>query len=152
MLPVVVPDSSGAEVLATDVRGRPALVLRRVGAGALVLATYPIEHFAASLPNANPEATWRLYRALGKLAGIEPPVRSDRPDVLVDSLVHEDGDRFVWVVSGAAEAVSATVHVAGGGGLEDVESGERVDAAVELPAYGVRVLRLVAGSNHGGSG
>jgi endo-1,4-beta-mannosidase len=153
MLPVVVPERGEAEVVATDAHGRPALLVRRVGAGALALATYPVEYFAASLPNANPESTWRLYRALAEHAGVEPPVRSDRPEVLVDSLVREDGERFVWVVSGAGRSLPAELRVAGGARLEDVESGERIDSRVDLPAYGVRVLRVVTPKkNNGGTG
>src|SRR5262249_45099170 len=64
MLPVAVPELGSARVLATDPRGRPAVPLPPVGAGALVLATYPVQYFAASLPNANPESSWRLYSAL----------------------------------------------------------------------------------------
>jgi endo-1,4-beta-mannosidase len=150
MLPVAVPDGGATTVVATDARGRPALLLRQVGAGALVLATYPVEYFAASLPNANPEATWRLYRALAARAGVERQVWSDRPEVLVDRLVHRGGASYVWVVSGSDRPLASTVGVRDGGLLEDIESGERLDAEVGLPPYGVRVLRTaIAGGAHG---
>jgi len=142
MLPVSVPAPGGAEVLATDGPGRPALVRRRVGAGALVLATYPVEHFAARLPNANPEPTWRLYRALAAEAGVSWEVRVDRPEVLVDRLVHRDGASYVWMVNGSDRSLSAAVTSRDGCRLEDVETGERPAADVELPPYGVRILRL----------
>ncbi|MEK8173081.1 hypothetical protein NKH77_41030 [Streptomyces sp. M19] len=41
----VEPD--GAEVLAVDGHGRPALLLRETGAGSVVFCTYPIEYMAA---------------------------------------------------------------------------------------------------------
>ena len=145
MLPVAVPAGSGTRVVAEDGVGRPALVVREVGAGALVLATYPVEHFAAALPNANPEATWRLYRALAVRAGAERAVASDAPEVLVDRLLHRDGACYVWAVNTGDGPRSCRIELCGGGWLEDVESGERVDAEAraELPAYGVRVFQWV---------
>ncbi len=56
-------EPAGARTLAVDSSGRPALLERRVGRGAMVLCTYPIEHMAAGTPHANPEDTWRLYGA-----------------------------------------------------------------------------------------
>jgi endo-1,4-beta-mannosidase len=143
MLPVVVPSGSETRVVAEDGRGRPALLVREVGAGTLVLATYPVEHFAASLPNANPEATWRLYRALGLRAGVERPVASDVPEVLVDRLLHRDGACYVWAVNTGDDARKARLELGGDGWLRDVESGERAGAEVELPPYGVRVFQWV---------
>jgi hypothetical protein len=133
---------------ATDGGGRPALLLRQVGEGALVLATNLAEYFAASLlPNANPESSWRLYRALGAQAGIEQMVRSDRPEVLVDGLVHSGGARYVWLVSSSELPISAPVRLRSGGCLEDLESGERLDTFAELEPYGVRVFRLITGTS-----
>src|SRR5262249_1559857 len=47
-LPVV---PAGAEVIATDAHGRPAILRRRLGdaggAGDIILCTYPLEHMAA---------------------------------------------------------------------------------------------------------
>jgi hypothetical protein len=51
---VIDEETTGAEVIATDARGRPALLLRRVGGGSLVLGTYPVEHMAALTPRVNP--------------------------------------------------------------------------------------------------
>src|SRR5262249_61117263 len=99
MLPVAVPAGSGTHVVAEDGAGRPALVVREVGAGALVLATYPVEHFAAALPNANPEATWRLYRALAVRAGAGRAAASDAPAVLVDRLLPRGGACCEWAVN-----------------------------------------------------
>jgi endo-1,4-beta-mannosidase len=143
VLPVVVPAGSGTRVVAEDGGGRPALLVRQVGAGALVLATYPVEHFAAALPNANPEATWRLYRALAVWAGVERAVTSDRPEVLVDRLVHRDGACYLWAINTGDGPRSPRIELCGGGWLQDVESGERVEAEVGLPPYGVRVFRWV---------
>ena len=83
-------------------RGRarpPGAACREFGAGALVLGTYPVEHFAAARPNANPEATWRLYRALGVRACVRRAVGSSLPEVLVDRLLHRDGSCHLWAVT-----------------------------------------------------
>jgi endo-1,4-beta-mannosidase len=140
MLPVRAVD---AEVLACDGRGRPALVERRVGDGAIVLSTYPIEYFAASRPNVNPEHSQRLYRALAARAGLGWTVRSRRPDVLVDTIADERGRLLAWLVSQSEGPVCARVDVAPGLQLQDVETGECLDGEVELPPYGVRVCRLL---------
>ena len=76
-------DLAGAEVVAVDGYGRPALVRHTLGAGQAVLCTYPLEYMAARTPWANPESTWRIYSALAAVAGVSRPVRVDDPRVLV---------------------------------------------------------------------
>jgi endo-1,4-beta-mannosidase len=134
-----------AEVLAVDGGGRPALLSRAVGAGRIVLSTYPFEAFAASRAHANPEPTWRLYRALARAAGALPAVTVDDPRILVDGLEHEDGRRFVWLVSEADEALVAVPQIAGGGKLARVAAtpGPAPDGTVTLPPFGVSVLALL---------
>ena len=129
-----------AEVLGTDADGRPALLRRAVGAGALVLCTYPLEAMAAAVPAVNPEPTWRLYAALAEAAGVVPPVAAGDPRVLVDCLDRDDAQRFVWLVSQADDELTVTPRAASGLPLYDLETGAEVDA-VRLPPYGVRVLR-----------
>jgi endo-1,4-beta-mannosidase len=142
MLPVRPVD---AEVVAVDGRGRPALLVHRVGLGALVLCTYPIEHMAASTPRANPEAGRDLYVALAEFAGLaDRPVTVEDPRVAVDGLLHEDGTRFVWLVSQAAEEISVKPVVRGAAHLADLD-GAAVRAEVVLAPYGVQVLRLIQG-------
>src|ERR1700722_7908387 len=86
----------GAEVIAVDSDGRPALLRRATGAGSLVLCTYPIEYMAAVTPGVNPEATSVLYDALAAVAGVSRPVTVDDARVAADILVHADGTRFAW--------------------------------------------------------
>ncbi|WP_130796615.1 cellulase family glycosylhydrolase [Streptomyces otsuchiensis] len=140
----VEPD--GAEVLATDGRGRPALLRRRVGRGAVVLCVYPLEYLAACTPRVNPEAGATLYDALACEAGARRPVTVRDPRVAVDRLVHEDGHAFVWLVSQAAEPVTAEPVVEGGARLTTLD-GAPV-GSLTLPAHGVAVLRLDPGDGH----
>src|SRR4029453_1480818 len=82
-------DPLGAEVVAVDGHGRPALLRNRLGAGSAVLCTYPLEHMAARSPGVNPEDTWRIYSALAIEAGVERAVRVDDPRGLV-GLIRRD--------------------------------------------------------------
>ena len=47
-------EPAGAEVVAVDGEGRPALLRHRVGAGQTILCTYPLEHMAARTPASIP--------------------------------------------------------------------------------------------------
>jgi hypothetical protein len=110
----------------------------------MVLSTYPLEHLAASCGRVNPEQTWRLYAALADLAGVEPAVTVDCPEVLVDGLVHQDGRRFVWLVSERDTPLVVRPRVLAGFRLVPLGGGDPVEE-VELAAYGVKVLQLTNG-------
>ena len=100
----VEPD--GAEVLAVDGHGRPALVRNAAGDGWMVLCTYPLEHMAACRPAANPEPTWQLYSALAAGAGVNPPLRVADPRVVVGRLNVGGKDAFV-VLNISADALDS---------------------------------------------
>lgn len=138
MLPV---EPAGAEVVALDARGRPALVRRQVGSGHVVLATYPLELLAASSPGANPEPTWALYDALAAIAGVAKSVAVANPTVMVDSVAHESGHHYVVFVSQAAQTMTVKPELAHGRliTLDGDEAGE----LLSLPPYGVAVMELV---------
>jgi len=129
-------------VVARDAHGRPAIVLRPRGTGAMVLSTYPLEHFAASRGRVNPEQTWRLYSALADLAGVARAVTVNSPEVLVDGLVHEDGRRFVWLVSERDAPLVVRPRLPAGSRLVPLGGGDPV-GEVELAPYGARVLQLM---------
>ncbi|NKI42161.1 cellulase family glycosylhydrolase [Streptomyces physcomitrii] len=134
----VVPD--GAEVVAEDAHGRPALLRHRTGRGQLVLCTYPLEHMAAETREVNPEPTWRLYAALAAEAGALPPVTVPDGRVVTGELAHEDGRRFVWFLSQHPGPLTVRPRVREGRltGLD----GEQV-TEVALDAYGVLVAERV---------
>jgi len=90
-------EPAGAEVLALDDEGRPALLRHRLDRGAAVLCTYPLEHMAARTPRVNPEDTWRLYSALADATGLHRPVRVDDPRVLVGRIRTGRGERVILV-------------------------------------------------------
>ncbi|PZU31758.1 MAG: beta-mannosidase [Actinomyces sp.] len=119
----------GADVVARDSHGRPAIVVKRHGSGRAVLCTYPLEYFAARLGRVNPEYTWRLYDALAELAGVRRPAHVEDPRVLADVLVDDDGGELVVVLSQHDEPVERTVIHA---------DGQRT--AVRLPGLGATIL------------
>jgi endo-1,4-beta-mannosidase len=131
----------GAEVLATDGHGRPALLLRRAGAGALILCTYPIEHLAALTPEVNPGAITLLYDALARFAQVRRPVTVDDPRVAADVLVRGDGRHFGWLVSHAPETVTIKPQLASGTRLCGLD-GAPTNGALTLPPFGVGVYRI----------
>jgi hypothetical protein len=132
MLPV--EPAEGTEVIAVDEQGRPALLVRRVGSGAMVLCTYPIEHLAATSPAINPDAARDLYDALARYARVERPVTVEDAHVAADMMVHQDGTRYVWLISQADREL--TVKPVLGKGLRSDQD------TVTLAPYGVAVLRL----------
>ncbi|MCX2728591.1 cellulase family glycosylhydrolase [Thermomicrobium sp. 4228-Ro] len=132
-----------ATVIARDQHGRPALLVRPLDKGQLILATFPIEYFAASRPRSNPDAsTITLYRALARLAGATPPVTVPDADVWCDRLIRDDGTEFLWIVSHRATSAEIRPATAPGLVLEDLESGAEVDPPISLPPYGVATYRV----------
>ena len=140
-------EATAGEVVARDQHGHPALVINRVGAGTLVLGTFPLEYLAAAQGRVNPEPTWRIYRALAVHAGVVRPVTVDDPRVLVDGLVHADGRRFTWLVSESAEPLTVRPMPADAATTLTDPGGATAVGDVDLEPYGVRVLEL---TNPGG--
>lgn len=135
-----------SEVLAVDGRGRPALLMRRVGSGSIVLCTYPLEHMASITADVNPESTAVLYGALAAHAGVRRLITVRDPRVSADVLVRDDGVLFAWVVSQADEPVTVQPQLAEGlvprplDGSADYGVGE----AVTLAPFAIAVFRLDA--------
>jgi hypothetical protein len=129
------------EVIATDTSGRPALLLRHVDQGSIVLCTYPVEHMAALTPRVNPDDTVVLYDALAAHANVRRPVSVDDPRVACDVLVREDGTRFAFLVSHAAEELTVKPLLPGGERLTTLD-GEDVTSEISIRAFGVKVFNL----------
>ncbi|GGJ65779.1 beta-mannosidase [Streptomyces brasiliensis] len=144
MLPL---DEAAADcaVLARDAEGRPALVRRDHGAGAVYLATYPVEFFGSATPGAHDgDEVHRLYRALAIQAGVRPPLSVDDPRVHVDTLVHASGLRYAWFVNVSGSTLTAhPVRAQAGVRLEDVLDGRDLTEEVVLEPFGVAVARVV---------
>jgi endo-1,4-beta-mannosidase len=141
-LPAGPADGPGAaEVLATDAHGRPALLMRPVGRGSLVLCTYPVEHMAALTPRVNPDDTVTLYDALARHAGVRRLVTADDPQVACDALIRDDGALFAVLASHAAEQLTIKPALPGGGELTTLD-GEETAEGVELGPFGIKILSV----------
>jgi hypothetical protein len=134
-------EPAGAEVLATDAHGRPALLARRVGRGSLILCTYPIEHMAALTPRVNPDHTVILYDALATHAGVRRAVTVDEPRVACDTLIRDDGALFAVLASHADEPLTVKPGLVSDGGLTTLD-GTEMDEGVTLGPFGIKVFRV----------
>ncbi len=129
-----------SDVLARDQRGRPALVRRRHGAGAVYTSTYSIEHYGSEREHANQgDDVRRLYAALAVEAGVRPEVVADDDRVIVDGLVHEDGRRFTWFVNVSAEALTLQPVLPPGEALYELGTATAT-GTFDVAPFGVRVL------------
>ncbi len=136
---------AGAEVLATDDAGHPALLLRRAGLGAVILCSYPVEYMTALTPEVNPCAVSTLYDALASFARVGRPVTVDDPRVAADVLVHPSQGRFAWLVSHAAEPVTIKPQLGPGtrlAGLAGSLVSGLANGTIILPPFGVGVFRI----------
>ena len=134
----------GATVIAVDDEGRPALLRRRVGRGAMVLCTYPIEHMASRTPHANPEDSWRLYSELARAAGVVLPLRAADPRVMVGRL-QSGQDEIALVINLSAEPLEVKLEPLDG--IAYGRNGASLGAPLEvlrLPPFGVEVLKRLS--------
>ena len=130
-----------AEVIATDSRGRPALLRRQAGRGSLVLCCYPLEYMAALTPRVNPDATVALYGALAAHAGVRRPVSVDDPRVACDVLAHHDGTRFAVIASHADERLALKAALAPGETLATLGEEQAVDTFSTGP-FEIKVFKI----------
>jgi endo-1,4-beta-mannosidase len=135
-------EPAGAEVLATDARGRPALLLRRAGRGSLVLGTYPIEHMAALRARVNPDDTVTLYDALAAHAGVRRAVTVDDPRVACDTLIRDDGTLFAVLASHADEPLTVKPGLAADRELTTLD-GTQMGEGVSFGPFGIKVLMVI---------
>ena len=138
-----------AEVIATDARGRPALLQRRVGRGSLILCTYPVEHMAALTPRVNPDDAVALYGALAAHAGVRRAVSADDPRVACDTLVRDDGTVFAVLASHGAEPITVKPVLAADSGLTTLDDDE-VREGVAINSFGINVMKI-SGSGAAGA-
>jgi endo-1,4-beta-mannosidase len=141
-------EPAGAEVLAVDGHGRPALLRHAVGAGSTVLCTYPLEHMAARTPRVNPEDTWRLYAALAESAGVDRPVSVPDPRIVAGALRH-GGSTTLVLVNCSAEPIVAEPVLGDGTALAPLAIGP-LGVAVVPPRAGATDLETVPASHEGG--
>ena len=89
----------GAQVVALDQDGNPAILTHKLENGISILCAYPIEMYLGVIPNAfeNDTRYWKLYRAIKAIAGIHDTYEADRPGVEVGVLTGKDRDYVILV-------------------------------------------------------
>ena len=137
-------EPAGATVLARDGHGRPALLHRKVGAGAMVLCTYPTEYMAARTPRVNPESTWRLYSALATSAGVDRPLTVRDPRVMTGRLRTGTGE-LALVVNASPDELEVSLTTGGTAqyGRHGTQPGESL-SRIKLAPFEVEVLARLA--------
>ena len=137
-------EPAGATVLALDGHGRPALVRRQVGDGAMVLCAYPTEHMAARAPRVNPESTWRLYSALASAAGVDRTLTAPDGRVMTGRLRTPAGEVAV-LVNTSPDQVDLSLVTTGTASYGRRAAGPRQALSqLTLPPYEVEVLTRLA--------
>jgi len=133
-------EPAGATVLAVDGHGRPALLRRQIGAGSVVLCTYPVEHMAARTPRVNPESTWRLYAALAVAGGVQRPLAAGDPRVIT-GLIRTAAGEVAVLVNTSSQQVEVPLVTTGTAsyGRRDTAPGETLKQLV-LPPFEVEIL------------
>jgi endo-1,4-beta-mannosidase len=134
-------EAAGADVLATDARGRPALLQRRIGRGSLILCTYPLEHMTALTARVNPDDTVTLYDALATQARVRRRVTVADPRVACDTLIRDDGTVFVVMASHAAEPVTVKPVISTGSNLTTLD-GQETAEGVTLGPFAIKVFQV----------
>jgi beta-glucosidase len=120
-------DLAGAEVIAEDQNGAPAIVCYQAGKGKALLCAYPIEVYLAFEPAAfeHENPTYKLYRAFMEWAGIRPQVESNHPAVETAVLDRATGGYAVFTNhSPQAVEIQATTLMQGSEAFLLTENGK----------------------------
>ncbi|MDR1825979.1 MAG: cellulase family glycosylhydrolase [Bifidobacteriaceae bacterium] len=133
---VALVEAREADVVAVDQTGRPAVLVRPVGKGRIVLVTAPLEYYEARLPHVNPAPSARLYQALGQVAGVAGLAGTDTLDAFAEVMAGANGQMTGFVVSESPEPRAVTAWFAASPG------GEPQAVDLELDAYGVVSLSI----------
>jgi len=100
---------AGADLLATDGAGKPALLRARIGAGRVVFLNHPLELYIGEQAQAHLGAAVQLYRMIAAEAGLAPPIHASDPVVQLRFVEVDDGDPLLWIMHHGWDPVSVTV-------------------------------------------
>ncbi|HKZ14278.1 MAG TPA: cellulase family glycosylhydrolase [Solirubrobacterales bacterium] len=154
---VVLATVPGAEVIATDAAGNPALVsFAGPGGGLVVTCAFPVELLLADVADAHGsgDPSWGLYAGIVTRAGAAEEARAEHPDLTSGSLRGSRGGLLVVTNHGDA-TVSAPLQLPDGASAvtEITAAGPRPHARerLELPAHDALVLTWDERGAHRGS-
>lgn len=140
---------AGADIIAVDQDGRPALVAYKLGKGRTLLSAYPLETYLGNRPMAfeKDETAYKLFRALRQTAGIRPLVSTDAPSVEATALKAKNGGYFVLANHGAQPQTVTVETALPVGSLKQITENGRTEVQrdgngwrVSVPAYSGAIL------------
>jgi hypothetical protein len=135
---VVLAVGPGAEVVATDAAGAPALVRFAHGGGQVVTCAYPLELLLADVADGHgpDDRSWGIYAGLAELAGVREEAGVEHPELTCGSLRGARGGLLVVTNHGDAPAAAPLHLPPGAGAVTEVRAdglrphgGERVELA-----------------------
>jgi hypothetical protein len=132
--------ASGADTVAVDADGRPALLAARRGTGTAVTCAYPVETLLAATPDAHGPADpcWGLYAGLAALLPKTVLAGSDHPDVTVGELRGPAGG-LVTATNHSGDSVTAAVRMPEASTVRRVTPDGTVEAALDVGDVGVEL-------------
>lgn len=101
--------SLGAEVLAYDGTGNPALTSSRYGKGTILFGNAPLEASLMEQPRAFSGDFFRLYQLLANAAGVRREVTRTSPMLTLTEHFAEDGSMFVCAVNNTPDSITDTI-------------------------------------------
>jgi endo-1,4-beta-mannosidase len=106
---------AGAEAIAVDAAGNPALVSFASGGGHAVACAQPLELLLADVADAHgpSDRSWGVYAGLLELAGVAEEARVEHPELTCGSLRGERGGLLV-VTNHGPSALAAPLHLPAG--------------------------------------
>lgn len=115
-------ETIGAEVLAKDHHGRPALTRAAQGAGEVIFLNHPLEYYLAEqFGDGKNSGVVDLYRLIAKRSGLLPSVSSSDPTVQV-RLVNQKSKPLLWLFNHSWNPVDTNIESPGGVPVYGIES------------------------------
>ena len=119
-------EATTARVLATDGRGRPALLRQEHQAGRVLFLAAPLEYYIAEQRMSRDCAAHELYRLVAREAGIASPTWASDPRVQLRTVEVEGESPLLWVMNHAWDNVAVELDVPRARPLHDAD-GDLVD-------------------------
>lgn len=136
-------EPQGAEVLARDQDGRPALTRMTQGAGQVIFLNHPWEYYLAEQYHhyAMPQSV-ELYHFLANRAGLAPAIHCNQPVIQLRT-VHTESGSFLWLINHDWKAVETNIVSPAGGPIYGTNMAlAEGSTTLEIPTKGVYVYQL----------
>ncbi|MBR4369721.1 MAG: hypothetical protein IKS92_01640, partial [Victivallales bacterium] len=134
--------SIGAEVLATDADGDPALTCHQYGKGKIIFCNAPVESSLTEQPRAFDGNLHLFYRYLMELLGIKRDVTRENPMLTLTEHPMADGSLLVCAVNNTPSPITDTLLAPNRTFVETVCGAPQTSLKITLPGNTGTVIRL----------